>query len=111
MVDQHESGHRFHNGDGAGNDTGIVPAAADQFGFSAVHIDRPLRLQDGRSRLERDAEDDFLAIADAALRAAAAIRRGVNPPLARFETIVVLTAAQARPSKTTTELETLRRRQ
>ena len=77
----------------------------------AMHVDCRLRPQNCRGRLERDAEHEFLAIADAALDATAAIRAGVNTARAGFEEIVVFATAQAGTGESTANLEALRGRQ
>ena len=76
--------------------TAGVPAAGGELGVVAVHVDRFLLLEDGGGWFECHAEDNFLAVADAALHAAAAVGGGVHAAGAHLEGVVVLRAAQPR---------------
>ena len=55
---------------------------ADQLGCRTLHIDGLLGLKDRGGRLEAHAEHNLLAVADAALRASAAIGRSADAALA-----------------------------
>ena len=67
---------------------------------------------DGGRRLEGDAQQDRLAVRDAALHAARAVARGARPAsLAGHERIVVLASGEARAGEAAADLEALRGRQ
>ena len=75
-IGEGEGGHGFDDGDGAGEDARIVAAVGREEGGVAVDIDRRLFAQEGGHGLEGDAEDDVVAVADAALDAAAVVGGG-----------------------------------
>src|SRR5215207_4373289 len=88
VIDQHKRGHRLDDRNGARDDTRIMTTAADQFRCGAVYVHCLLRPKNCGCRFESHAKHDLLAIADATLRASAAIGRGANAAIARFESIV-----------------------
>ena len=111
MVDEHERGHRLHDGHGAGQHTGIVAAATRELGRPAVHVDSRLRAQDRGGGLEGDAKADLLAIADAPLHAAAAVGPGTHLALPVLKEVVVLGTLEQRTGKAAADLEPLGGRQ
>src|SRR4051812_36868017 len=111
VIEEDEGGHGFDDRHGARDDARVVAAAANEFRRRTVDIHGLLRLENGRGRFERHAKDDLLAVADAALRAATAIRHGANAALARLKKIVVFAAAEARTGETAAQFETFRRGQ
>ena len=90
MIHEHEPRHRLDHGDGAGEDARVVATAGLELGGFAGDGDGLLRLRDGGGGLEGDAEDDVLAVGDAALDAAAAVGRGANAAALLHEGDVVL---------------------
>ena len=64
-------------------------------------VDRGLRLQDRRSGLERDAENQFLTVTDASLNTSRAIGRGAHCAVTIFEIVIVLAAFLQRAAKAT----------
>ena len=67
MIDQDQTGHGLLDGDGTGNDAGIMPALGLQGDLLPAGIDRALGLGDGGRWLEGHIEADILAAADASL--------------------------------------------
>ena len=102
-IGKGEGGHGLDNGDGAGEDAGVVAAVSREEGGGAVDIDRRLFAQEGGYGLEGHAEDDVVAVADAALDAAAVVGGGGE---ARQESIVLLRTAQGSTGKAEAVLKT-----
>src|SRR5436853_207954 len=73
MVKEHERGHCLHHRDRSRQNARVVPATRSQLGLLAGDGDGLLLLRDGRGRLECDAKENVLAVADAALHAAGAV--------------------------------------
>jgi hypothetical protein len=78
VVGEDEGGHGFDDGDGAGQDAGVVAAFALEFGVFAGGGDGFLRGHDGGGGLEGDAEEDVFAVGNAALDAAGAVGGGAD---------------------------------
>src|SRR5581483_2847498 len=107
VVDEDEGGHGLDDDDGARDDAGVVPAAGGEFGRGAVDVHGLLRLENGGGGLEGDAEENLLAVADAALDAAGAVGGGADPAFARLERVVVLRALEERAGETAADFEAL----
>ena len=75
-IGEGEGGHGFDDGDGAGEDAGVVAAVGGEEGGAAVDIDRRLFAEEGGHGFEGHAEDDVVAVADAPLDAAAVVGGG-----------------------------------
>ena len=110
VVNEHKCRHGLNNDHRARYHAGIVATPGMQVSRGPVKIHRFLRLEDCGSRLERDAEDNFLSITDAALHAAGTIGCGTDPGPAGHEGIIVFGALQPSPGKAAANLKTLRRR-
>ena len=102
-IGKGEGGHGLDNGDGTREDARVVAAVSREEGGAAVDIDRRLFAQEGGNGLEGHAEDDVVAVADAALDAAAVVGGGGE---ARQESIVLLRTAKGRTRKTEAVLKT-----
>ena len=111
MVHQHERRHRLDDDDRPRQHARIVTAARRQFRFRPVHIHGLLRLENRGGRLEGDAEDNLLAVADAALHAAGIIGGGANLASLGHEGVVVLRPLEQRAGETAADLEALGRGQ
>ena len=94
VVGEHERHHRLDDRHRARQHAGVVAAARLDRGVVPVLVDGLLLAQDRRRRLERDADDDVLAVRDAALDAARAVGARADAAVAVVERIVVLAAGQ-----------------
>ena len=94
MICQDEGRHRLDDGYGAGQDAGIVAALALERGRFALVGDGVLGGNDCRGRLEGDAENDVLAVGDAALYSAGTVGGGADFSVAHFERVVVFLAGE-----------------
>ena len=88
-----------------------MTATAHQVGGGTVDVHGALRSQHGRGGLEGHAKHNFLAVADAALRAATAVGRGADAPIARLKKVVVLAAPLQRTGEAAADLEAFGRGQ
>mmetsp|Transcript_12624 Transcript_12624/g.46633 ORF Transcript_12624/g.46633 Transcript_12624/m.46633 type:complete len:326 (+) Transcript_12624:227-1204(+) len=117
MVAQHrisdgQSYHGFDHGHCPRQHARIVPALAPHRHFFSVPRDRLLLASDGTCGLERNAHNDGLAIADAALDPATSVGlRSGAAVLVNVEGIVVLNASELRPREAAADLEALRCRE
>ena len=102
-VGEGEGGHGLDNGDGTREDARVVAAVSREEGGAAVDIDRRLFAEEGGNGLEGHAENDVVAVADAALDAAAVVGGGGE---ARQEGIVLLRTAQGSTGKAEAVLKT-----
>ena len=108
VVDQHEGGHGLDDRHGARHDAGVVAAAAHELRFgAALLVDGALVLNEGGGRLEGDAEDEFLAVADAALDAAGTVGLGADFAVLVDKDVVVLGAELLRAAEAAADLEAL----
>lgn len=73
VIDEHECGHGFDDGDGSGEDAGVMTSAAFEGGVPALGIDGGLLVHDRGDGFEGDAEVDGFAVGDAALDSAGAV--------------------------------------
>src|SRR5690606_35159457 len=110
VVDHDEVRHRLDDRRGAGKHARIVPPAAHEGRRLALEIDGLLLLEDGGGGLKGHAEDHVLAIGDAALHAARAVRARADAAVLALEKIVVLRSFQQRALEAAADLEALRRR-
>lgn len=67
MIAQDEPDHGFHNGNGSGENAGVVAPFALQQYFLMLIIDGVLGMHDGGRGFEGGAHDDVLSVGDAAL--------------------------------------------
>ena len=107
VITEHEMHHRFDHRDGARQDAGIVAPARGQLGSLSLHSDCLLNLRNRGGRLEGDTEKDVLAIADATLDAAGAVRGRGDFPLLNDEGVVVLAAGEACSREAAANLKSL----
>src|SRR6478736_2965995 len=107
VVNEHEGGHRLDNHGGARDDARVVAAAGLESGGGAAQVDRALGLEDRGGGFEADAEDDLLAVADAALDATRAVRQRPNGAALVDEDIVVLRALEQGAGEAAANLEAL----
>ena len=105
VVAEDESGHGFHDGDGAREDAGVVAAAAFEFGILMVGADRGLGGHDRGGGFEGHAEDDGFTVADASLDAAGAVRVSADLVAFHVEVIVVFHAGEAGAFEAASDLE------
>ena len=111
VIGEDQQRHRLDHRHGARQHARIVAALGLEGHRLAAAVDGLLRLADRRRRLEGDAEDDVLAVADAALHAAGAVGHRAHAAALGGERIVVLDAGQRRAGEAAADLEALRRRQ
>ncbi|SUS07599.1 hypothetical protein DF3PB_470010 [uncultured Defluviicoccus sp.] len=111
VVHEHEGGHGLDDHDGARDDAGIMAAAGLELGARAGMIDRLLRLHDRRRGLEGGAENQLLAVGDAPLHAAGAVRGGAHAPAGGHESVIVFRSLQQRAGEAAADLEALGRGQ
>ena len=109
MIADDEIHHGLHHRHGPGKDTGVVASARGEFGRLAGDGDSLLGLGDRGGRLERDAEEDVLAVADAALDAAGAIGGCMDRSLLDHEGVVVLASGLAGAGESAADLKSLGR--
>ena len=107
VIGEDECRHGFDDGDGAREHAGVVATVPDDFAGRSRGVDARLFFCDGRRRLERDAEVDFLAVGNAALDSAGSVGRGADFPVAHFKCVVVLGAAEARSRETASDFKAL----
>ena len=107
MVDQHEGGHGFDDGDCSGEDAWVVTSAPDKFGFVAVDVHGVLRLEDGGGGLEGNAKIEFLSVAYSTLDAAGSIRLGAYVTVAVLEGVVVFGSLEQGARESAADLEPL----
>ncbi len=62
VIAQDQRGHRLDHRDGTRENARVVAASGGEFGFRVVACYGVLGFRDGRGRLERDAEEDRLAV-------------------------------------------------
>src|SRR2546428_794724 len=79
--------HGLHHRDRAGQHAGVVAAAAGDRGVLVVHVHRALLAHDRGRRLERHSEIDGLAVGDAALHAARAVRARAHALVVHVELV------------------------
>ena len=78
MIGQHDGYHGFRDGDAAYADAGVVAAFGLDIDFLTLRGDGAGFLHHGGGGFDRDAADDFVAIADAAQYAAGFIRKEIR---------------------------------
>ncbi len=111
VVDEDESRHGLHHGNGTREHTGVVAPARGETGVFARDGHGILRSRDGGGGFESDAEDDGLTIADAALNAAGEIRGGADLAVDDAEGVVVLGAAELAAREAGADFKALRGRE
>jgi two-component system cell cycle sensor histidine kinase/response regulator CckA len=94
VVDEDEGGHGFDHGDGAGEDAGVVAAAAFQGCVLVFDVDGVLFDHDGGDGFEGGAEVDGFAIGDSALDTAGTVGGGADFAVDHAKGIVVLGAGE-----------------
>ena len=106
VVAEDEVGHGFYDGDGTGEDAGVVTATAFEFGVFFVFGDGGLGRHDGGGGLEGDAEEDGFAIGDTALNSAGVVGFGADFVAFHVEVVVVLGAFEGGAGESRADFET-----
>ena len=73
LVNDDQCGHSLDDGDGAGDDAGVVPSAGGKDSGGSVVLGGLLWLRDGGWGFEADPEVDVLSVGDATLDASAPV--------------------------------------
>lgn len=107
VIGKDKRGHGFHDGNGAGEDAGIVATFALELGVFAVGINGFLIAHDGGGGLEGDAEDDVFAVGYSALDSARAVGAGADFTVHHAEGVIVLAACEEGAGKTGADFKTL----
>ena len=111
VVREYEGHHGFDNGNGAGQDAGVVATAAFEGGGIAVNVNRLLFGQNRGRGFESRADDDGFAVGDAALNPTRMVGARVNPVAVVVKRIVVRRAGHGEAGKARTGFKALARGQ
>src|SRR5262245_24931107 len=109
VIGKYEARHCFDHRDRARQHARVVAALGFQRHGVSAAVDGLLGLANGGGRLERDAEHDVLAVADAALYAAGTVADGAHAALLDGERIVVGDSGQRHTAEPAADLEAFRR--
>lgn len=108
LVDNNQCGHALDDGDGAGDDAGVVPSTGGEDSRSSVVLGGFLRLRDGGWGFEADPEVDVLSVGDTALDTSTPVCvGGEGPVLSLDEPVVVLAARDFGSTETRADLKRL----
>ena len=94
LINNDQRGHGLDNGDGAGDDAGVVPSTGGENSRGSVVLGSLLRLRDGCWGFETDPEVDVFSVGDTALDASAPVRVGSESPVLSLDKPVVVFAAR-----------------
>ena len=94
MVNDDQRGHGLDDGDGTGNDAGVVPSAGCEDPGGSVVLGGLLWLRDGCWGFETDPEVDVLSVGDTALDTSAPVCVGGERPILPLDKPVVVFAAR-----------------
>ena len=93
LVDDDQCSHGLDDGDGTGNNAGVVPSAGGENSRGSVVLGGFLWLRDGGRRFEADPEVDVLSVGDTTLDTSAPICLGGEGPFLSLDEHVVVLAA------------------
>jgi len=94
LVNDDQRGHGFDDGDGAGDDAGVVPSAGGENSRGSVVPGSFLWLRDGCWGFETDPEVDVLAVGDTALDTSAPVCVGGERSVLSLDKPIVVFAAR-----------------
>jgi len=108
LVDDDQCGHGLDDGNGPGDDAGIVPPTGSEDSGGSVVLGGFLGLGDGGRGFEADPEVDVLSVGDAALDTPAPVCfGGERPVLSADKQVVVLAAGDLGSTETRADFKRL----
>lgn len=107
VVAEDEPGHGFDDGDGAGEDAGIMPPFAAELHLLMLVVNGVLRDHEGGGGLEGEPHVDVFPIGDAALDAAGVVAAGADAVAVHIEGVVVPGAGVLRGGEAGADVKSL----